>query len=155
MSKLEFASLSHCEGLLSPIPVSSPPRVRKWLPAWLRHIRCNLDTPKIPPIACRVTTPLVFTTWRHFLATHPDQEMVQFFLQGLVTGFKVGFNYHHASLRPTKKNLRSALEHPDVVQEYLKNEIREKRVIGPFEKGMIPLAQINRFGVKSKISPAP
>ena len=118
LSKLEFASLLHCEQLLSPIPVSNPPRARKWLPAWIRHIRSNPDTPNVPPIACRVTTPLVFTTWRHFLATHPDQEMVQFFLQGLVTGFKVGFNYHHASLRPAKKNLRSAPEHPDVLQEY-------------------------------------
>ena len=76
--------------------------------------------------------------------------MIQFFLQGLATGFKVGFAYHHASLKPAKKNLRSAMEHPDVVQEYLKNEIREKRVIGPFDKGTIPLAQINRFGVIPK-----
>ena len=89
-------------------------------------------------------------TWRHFLAAHPDQEMIQFFLQGLATGFKVGFAYHHASLKPAKKNLRSAMEHPDVVQEYLENEIREKRVIGPFDKGTIPLAQINRFGVIPK-----
>ena len=52
------------------------------------------------------------------------------------------------------------MEHPDVVQEYLQNEIREKRVIGPeirekrvigpFDKGMIPLAQINRFEVIPK-----
>ena len=86
----------------------------------------------------------------HFLAAHPDQEMIQFFLQGLATGFKVGFAYHHASLKPAKKNLRSAMEHPDVVQEYLENEIREKRVIGPFDKGTIPLAQVNRFGVIPK-----
>ena len=150
LSKLEFASLSRCEGLLSPIPVSTPPRAHKWLPAWLRHIRNSPDTPKVPFIACKVTTPLVFMTWRHFLAAHPDQEMIQFFLQGLATGFKVGFAYHHASLKPAKKNLRSAMEHPDVVQEYLKNEIREKRVIGPFDKGTIPLAQINRFGVIPK-----
>lgn len=89
-------------------------------------------------------------TWRHFLAAHPDQEMIQFFLQGLATGFKVGFAYHHASLKPAKKNLRSAMEHPDVVQEYLENEIWEKRVIGPFDKGTTPLAQINRFGVIPK-----
>ena len=62
LSKLEFASLSRCEGLLSPIPVSTPPRAHKWLPAWLRHIRNSPDTPKVPFIACKVTTPLVFMT---------------------------------------------------------------------------------------------
>ena len=151
MSKLEFASLSHCDGLLSPIPVSTPPSAHKWLQTWLRHIHNSPDTPKVPPIARNVTTPLVFTTWRHFLAAHPDQEMVQFFLQGLITGFKVGFAYHRPAYhRPAKKSLCSAIEHPDVVQEYLENEIREKMVIGPFDKGMIPLAQINHFGVIPK-----
>ena len=72
-----------------------------------------------------------------------------FFLDGLANGFRIGFSSPLSTLRPSRRNLPSALEHPKVVDEYLQKEITENRVAGPF----LPEAcvgHISRFGVIPK-----
>ena len=62
----------------------------------------------------------------------------------------------HASLTITHHSdqPRKICDQPWNIQTLYKSTLKmkygEKRVIGPFEKGMIPLAQINRFGVIPK-----
>jgi len=57
----------------------------------------------VPPEACLVTTPLKAPEWFIYLQTHPDQELVQFFLKGIKQGFRKGFNYHSQQLNPSRK----------------------------------------------------
>lgn len=104
----------------------------------------------MPPAACSVTTPLIYFTWRHLLNNFPIPEVAHFFLRGITSGFHIGFDYCATQLKSASKNLQSAVEHPKVVQEYLQTEVTERRVAGPFPKGLIPAAHISRFGVIPK-----
>ncbi len=57
----------------------------------------------------------------------------------LIKGFAVGFRLGFAGLQEIRmaKNLKSAFEHPKVVQEKIDLELRSGRVAGPFKN--IPL----------------
>ena len=52
-----------------------------------------------------------------------------------------------SKLRSAHKNLARALQHPQVVDDYLKAEIAKHRVAGPFHKADIPDAHISGFGI--------
>ena len=75
---------------------------------------------------------------------------MHFFLQGLTHGFRIGYTGPRGDLKSTKRNLQSALYHPEVVDQYLATEVRENRIAGPFPSGTIPAAHISRFGVIPK-----
>ena len=64
-----------------------------WLHHWLQTTCRAPDTPQVPPEACVVTTPLALSAWCHMLISHPHRSLVHFFLQGIATGFKVGYDY--------------------------------------------------------------
>ena len=53
-------------------------------------------------------------------------------------------------LKSAQKNLDNALQHKEVVSEYLQTEIDNKRVAGPFSSGDTTGVQINHFGVIPK-----
>ena len=93
----------------------------EWLQQWQDRIASRLDFNKIPAQATHVQTPLILTVWRHNLQHHPHQDLVEYFLQGISTGFRVGFK--GSSTHPAKKSLQSAVDHPTVVDEYLHNEL--------------------------------
>jgi len=120
-----------------------------WLPEWKEHLVDIVQTPQVPDSACLVHTPLRLTAWRQSLSGHPIQPLVEFFMKGIEEGFRVGFN-SHITLKSARKNLEGAIQHPQVVDEYLKKEIVEKRVVGPFRKSQLPAIQISRFGVIPK-----
>ena len=64
-------------------------------------------------------------------------------------GFRIGFN--HASRRVTaKSNMKSAHQHPEVVQKYMDNEVRLGRVYGPLRPEQAAGVHINRFGLIPK-----
>ena len=46
--------------------------------------------------------------------------------------------------------MQSALEHPEVVDSYLAEELESNRLVGPFTQKIIPEAHISRFGVIPK-----
>lgn len=46
--------------------------------------------------------------------------------------------------------LDQALDHPDIVDEYLRNEVRLGRVAGPFRKPPFPYLHVSSFGVIPK-----
>ena len=71
-------------------------------------------------------------------------------MQGISKGFRIGFDYTSIRLRSAKKNMNSTKAHPQVVQEYLKKEVIEGRVAGPFRKELVPHVHTNRFGVIPK-----
>ena len=117
-----------------------------WLADWaspLQHIihPCS-------PEAANITTPLKHSRWQLYLLDHPDTALIKFFVNGITQGFQLGFNSPLSSLTSAHRNLGGALQHPDVVEEYITEEINQHRVISPLPKAAVPKAHISRFGAK-------
>ena len=122
----------------------------EWLQQWSQLLDRVSFSVKVPQEASAITTPLVLTAWRHLLIAHPNRALTHFFLQGIAAGFRIGYNPPSESLKPSKRNMQSALRHPEVVDEYLAKEQQAGRVRGPFNQITIPEAHINHFGVIPK-----
>jgi len=90
--------------------------------------------------------------WQKQLAAYPDSTLAQFFITGISSGFRLGCKPSLQKLRSSRKNLVSAHEHPEVVDKYLANKLKEARITSPFNKWSIPDAHISRFGVIPKKS---
>lgn len=69
------------------------------------------------------------------LKNHPRQEFASYMyiLQGMSSGFRVGFN-RSCPLSSVKNNMHSASKHPEVVAQYLSEELEVDRILGPFLK---------------------
>ena len=65
-------------------------------------------------------------------------------------GFRIGFNYSLVACSPTTSNMKSAVQNPLVIDEYLTKECVAGRVIGPLNPADFPQVQISRFGVIPK-----
>ena len=109
-----------------------------------------VKVPAIPPAASLITTPLNATNWRHHLTMHPNRDLVQFFLERISNGFRIGLTTPTQPLQPAQRNLQAALLHPQVVDEYLQTELTLQRISGPFPQSLCTAAQISRFGVIPK-----
>ena len=86
-----------------------------------------------------VHTPLVPPSW-----------LAAFVVSGISHGFRVGFDYRHGRLKSASKNLSCTMEHKEVVDEYLTNELCQQRILDPFNKGEVKGIYISRFKVISK-----
>ena len=91
-----------------------------WLPEWENHLIQAQPYRMIPSSA---NTPLVQDSWRHCLQEHPNQQLTQFFLKGISEGFRVGYGTQATSLKSSKRNLQSVLLHPEVIDNYIQNEL--------------------------------
>ena len=120
-----------------------------WIEKWHNHLEGAPTSIKVPTQASLIHTPLIIHSWRKALSLHPNQPLVEFFLKGISQGFRIGFNHLPNGLKPARKNLAGALQHPQVVEEYLSAEFLHHRVAGPFTKDL-PFVHINRFGVIPK-----
>ena len=65
------------------------------------------------------------------LRFHPQWPQVDFVLDGIRHGFKLGFSPSQ-KLKSAKKNKLSAIQHASVIDVYLANEVSLGRVAGPF-----------------------
>ena len=72
-----------------------------------------------------VFTPLFLPQWEAMLDSHPDKEYVDFILQGIKNGFRIGYDRSKCKLSSARKNMRSADENAQVVTDYLAAEKRE------------------------------
>ena len=71
--------------------------------------------------------------WESYLSKHPNCQLVELFLKGLIKGFHIGFDYASAiTLKSAKSNMKSVCFHGEVVDEYLQMEISLGHVAGPF-----------------------
>ena len=103
----------------------------------------------LPAAFCRVNTPLVEREWQAELSHHPDSEYVQYIMDGITTGFRIGFDYAHYHCNSAKRNMLSTSQHPGEVEVRLRAECELGRIIGPIQADSFPL-HINRFGVIPK-----
>ena len=74
-----------------------------------------------------IETPLKLPVWRTALAGHPDKNFASFVLKGLEEGFRIGFNHREAKLQSCNRNM--PCEVPEVVTDYLLQELRLGRLI--------------------------
>lgn len=98
----------------------------------------------LPPV-----TPLYVEQFELELKNHPNQPQVSFVLEGLLKGFRVGYNYP-LKLKSASRNKPSACAHPEMADAYLANEVSLGRVAGPFDSPPLPGLHISSFGVIPK-----
>lgn len=73
---------------------------------------------------------------------------MDYIIQAILHGFRLGFDYGMVQLRSTSRNMQSAEENPEVVEQYLAKECGLGRVVGPLKPdGRI---HVSRFGVIPK-----
>ena len=121
-----------------------------WVAEWTSRLAELSDRAEVPAEAMLISTPLKPATWLMLLQEHPNKLLVNFFMSGISEGFWIGFIGPHNSLKSARMNLAGALQHPNVVEEYLATELSQHRVAGPFDKADVPKAHISRFGVIPK-----
>ena len=84
------------------------------------------------------------------LSAHPDRAFVRYISEGLQWGFRIGF-WNGSPLRSAISNMRSASEHPEIISQYLQDELSRGRMLGPFsDTRTLPPLQINHFSVIPK-----
>jgi len=105
---------------------------------------------RVPDEATKITTPLVPEQWHRYLDDYPDKMLMHFFISGIRLGFRLGCKASSSTLKLSRRNLMSTLEHPEVVEEYLATKLRQSRIAGPFKKATVPNGHISRFGVIPK-----
>ena len=97
----------------------------------------SLSFPAPLPLVSAVT-PLVAEQFAWELRFHPQWLQVDFVLNGIRHGVKLGF-CPSKKLKSAKKNKPSAIQHASVIDAFLANEVSLGRVAGPFDSPSIPL----------------
>ena len=103
----------------------------------------------VDPHLATVSTPLILQAWRRRLARHPDHDFVRFILNGVEHGFCIGVD-EAASFRPALRNMQSASQYPQVIEDYLSKETAAGNILGPFPTQIAPSVHINRIGAIPK-----
>ena len=95
----------------------------------------------LPPVTVRLT-----------LASQklPMPRHGAFVLNGISEGFRVEFTYKDFVLIPAQQNLQGAINHPEVVEDYLQTELNIGRLMCSFRPSLAPSIHISRFGVIPK-----
>ena len=88
--------------------------------------------PRPPLVSAPVRTPLQPEAWRQALAPHPDRPWVSALLSGLSDGFRTGLQ-QHPQCRSRHSNSLSARAHPEVVRDFLHNQVRSGYMVGPLD----------------------
>ena len=96
---------------------------------------------------------MVWQEWARDLAAHVDQAFTTYILEGIASGFRIGFDYDGCRCQPAASNMLSATQQAGVVQTYLEKEVALGRVIGPVDPQAAPArTQLSPFGVIPKPS---
>ena len=107
-------------------------------------------TPYCLPVEARtITSPFMVENWAKALNQHPDKTFVHYLVKGMADGFHIGFD-RRVNCKSVEKNMKSALENMEPVDEYLKTELQAGRIVGPIDPAKASHLQISRFGVIPK-----
>jgi hypothetical protein len=87
---------------------------------------------------------------QHWLSGYP-QELTDYLIDGFTNGFDIGFEGHNLSSKPY--NLKSAMEHPTIVDTKLNEELELGRVAGPFDTPPYHYLHLSPLGVCEKKVP--
>ena len=100
-----------------------------------------------PLAPVHLVSPLQLSQFQAELHNYPDQAAAAYVLDGLREGFHIGFEASSVSLQSASSNMRSALDHPSIIDDYLETDVSCGRVAGPFTNSPFPDLHNNRFGV--------
>ena len=118
----------------------------KWIQEWTSQPTKPANTMQVPAAAIRITSPLIVDNWHIMLANYPNTPLVNFFILAVQEGFHLGFTSCTTRVKSAKWNLQCALDHPEVVESYLADEV----TLGHIQVSSVPHALISRFGVIPK-----
>ena len=105
--------------------------------------------PDPPPITSHAPhTPLRPQVFARFLSSHPDEAFVSELIHSLTHGFSIGYTGPRTPL--TAPNLRSASEHPHIVDKALQKEVAELRMAGPYPNPPYTNLRCSGLGVVPK-----
>ena len=107
-------------------------------------------TPVIPAELGVVKSPLRASEWEEVLGSHPDREFARYIVTGIREGFRIGYDYGQQLGRKRARNMRSASEHPEPIDNYVQTESREGRLIRAPDRAATQIA-ISRVGVIPKL----
>ena len=94
-------------------------------------------------------SPLNVELFEAELSRHPDRAKVNFVLQGIKEGFRLGCD-KPVTLKSARRNKLSAYQHAGVIDVYLANEVSLGRVVGPFDSPPVLNLHVSSFGVIPK-----
>ena len=77
-----------------------------------------------------VFTPLKVAEWDHMLAQHPDKQYVTYLLSGTQEGFRIGYERKEHMLGSARKNMKTAVENPQVMQGVLGCREKARSALG-------------------------
>ena len=107
--------------------------------------------PGAPPSSShlnQIVTPLRLLQFKDELKLHPDPHWVSDILHGIEYGVQLGYNGPRH--QRVSRNLRSAQEHPTVIDDELTKEMTAQRIAGPFDNPPLPRLQCSGVGVVPK-----
>ena len=104
-----------------------------------------------PPPFLHVKSPLILSAWEEGLASFPDRAFASLLTRGIAQGFRIGVPTSFTG-RLAPRNLQSAYDHKEVVEDYLDREEFLGRIqrITPEEQSSLKRRQISPFGVIPK-----
>ena len=102
-----------------------------------------------PQISILDEFPLNAEAWQKRLSHHPDRDFVDYIVNSIQKGFWLGVN-SEVTYSSASRNMQSTILHQGVVDEYLKKEVEQGNILGPFPKETTPNVHINCFGVIPK-----
>ena len=98
-----------------------------------------------------MSTTLKYDTFAWELSSHRDRSFTSYILDGISIGFDLGFR--GPPLCYESRNMKSALDNPDVVDRYIAKELDACRILGPFHKPPFPTYRCSPIGVVPKKAP--
>ena len=105
---------------------------------------------KVGKALSHVNTLLRPAQWEEALVGHPDREFAAYVIRGLREGFRVGYKYGSHALTPASRNMQSARQNRQVVEEYLGKEVAEGQVVGPLIPTSVAGVQVSPLRVIPK-----
>ena len=112
----------------------------------------------LPDVVLVVQSPLHLNNFCKYLSNYPDQVWCSKLLKGIEYGVNIGFEGERTSI--ISDNWKSALEHPEIITEYLSNKVAAGHKAGPFTQPLfsdfvrLPMGIVSRkcsFPVKDRI----
>ena len=98
----------------------------------------------------RYRSPIHLDELTPFLARHPDQAFAAFIHVGLSAGFRIDFTDDRANLTARGRNHLSTLANEAVIDDRIRAELAEGRLLGPIPPHLLPLVHVSPLGLVPK-----
>ena len=74
-------------------------------------------------------------------------------MNGIRAGFRIGFQYKSVECKAATRNMLSASLCEGKIDEFLATECAAGRILGPFERELVPMVHVSRIGAVPKSTP--